>query len=133
MSEFFPPAAQEQLSQKFREVETLACPFANLPERRAGRWGQGLTAAKMAECRWLQPALVGQFDFVERTPDDHLRHSHFAALREDKRPQDIRRGPLAQEGSPGPAAYRRASGLSVMPEILPRDAGAEMTAVTTRE
>jgi hypothetical protein len=35
----------------------------------SGRWGQGLTAAKMAECRWLNPVLVGQFEFVEWTPD----------------------------------------------------------------
>jgi hypothetical protein len=28
-------------------------PFANLPEARSGRWGEGLTAAKMKSCRWL--------------------------------------------------------------------------------
>jgi hypothetical protein len=26
-------------------------PFANLPEARAGRWGEGLTEAKMKNCR----------------------------------------------------------------------------------
>jgi hypothetical protein len=35
-------------------------PFANLPEKKARRWGEGLTVAKMAECRWLKPLLVGQ-------------------------------------------------------------------------
>ena len=49
------------------------CPFANLPEARAGRWGDGLTAAKMKDCRWLKPVLVRQFEFVEWTPDDHPR------------------------------------------------------------
>ena len=39
------------------------CPFANLPEKKAGRWGAGLTAAKMVDCRWLRPVLVGQFEF----------------------------------------------------------------------
>jgi bifunctional non-homologous end joining protein LigD len=39
----------------------------------------------MKECRWLKPQLVGQFEYVEWTPDDHLRHSRFIALREDKR------------------------------------------------
>jgi bifunctional non-homologous end joining protein LigD len=38
----------------------------------------------MKECRWLRPVLVGQFEFVEWTPDSHLRHSRFVALREDK-------------------------------------------------
>ncbi len=34
-------------------LESPECPFANLPEARAGRWGEGLTAAKMKDCRWL--------------------------------------------------------------------------------
>ena len=44
--------------------------------------GQGLTAAKMKDCRWLKPVLVGQFEFREWTPDNHLRHSRFVALSE---------------------------------------------------
>ncbi len=67
------------------------CPFANLPETKSGRWGQGLTTVKMAECRWVNPVLVGQFEFVEWTPDNHLRHSRFVALREDKNPRDVTR------------------------------------------
>ena len=38
-----------------------------------------------------KPVLVGQFEFVEWTPDNHLRHSRFVALREDKPAQDVRR------------------------------------------
>lgn len=38
----------------------------------------------MEGCCWLKPVLVGQFEFVEWTPDNHLRHSRFFALREDK-------------------------------------------------
>ncbi len=77
----FTPAVREQLHQWFRGLETPQCPFANLPEARAGRWGEGLTAAKMKNCRWLRPELVGQFEFVEWTPDKHLRHSRFVGLR----------------------------------------------------
>jgi hypothetical protein len=54
-------------------------------------WGAGLTAAKMKECRWVKPILVGQFEFTEWTPDNHLRHSRFLALREDKKPGDVKR------------------------------------------
>ena len=60
------------------------CPIVNLPEARSGRWGQGLTKAKMAECQWLQPLLVGLFEFLEWTADNHLRHSRFVGLREEK-------------------------------------------------
>jgi bifunctional non-homologous end joining protein LigD len=45
----------------------------------------------MAECQWLKPVLVGQFEFLERTADNHLRHSRFIGLCEDKRAQDVRR------------------------------------------
>jgi DNA ligase D-like protein (predicted ligase) len=79
----FTHAVREQLQQRFRELETPECPFANLPEARAGRWGEGLTAAKMKNCRWLRPVLVGQVEFVEWTPDKHLRHSRFVGLTED--------------------------------------------------
>jgi hypothetical protein len=32
-----------------------------------------------------------QFEFVEWTPDNHLRHSRFVGLRDDKRASDVRR------------------------------------------
>ena len=78
----FTPASRDELYSRFRGLESAACPFVNLPEARSGRWGEGLTAEKMKECHWLKPALVGQFEFVEWTPDGHLRHSRFIALRE---------------------------------------------------
>jgi DNA ligase D-like protein (predicted ligase) len=87
----FTPALRAQLFRKFRGLETDACPFANLPETKSGRWSVGLTARKMAECRWLKPVLVGQFEFVEWTADDHLRHTRFVALREDKDARQVTR------------------------------------------
>jgi len=85
----FTPALREELMKRFKALEIDACPFDNLPEQRAGRWGQGLTADKMKECRWLKPFLVGQFEFVEWTADAHLRHSKFIALRTDKKAKDV--------------------------------------------
>jgi DNA ligase D-like protein (predicted ligase) len=87
----FTPALRQQLFRKFRSLEASECPFVNLPEARSGRWGQGLTKEKMADCRWLKPVLVGQFEFVEWTGDNHLRHTKFIALREDKSARDVRR------------------------------------------
>ncbi|HKT79628.1 MAG TPA: non-homologous end-joining DNA ligase [Vicinamibacterales bacterium] len=87
----FTPAVRQQLFKKFRELEIADCPFANLPEARSGRWGQGLTKAKMAECRWLKPVLVAQFEFLEWTPDDHLRHAKFISLRDDKPARTVKR------------------------------------------
>jgi len=87
----FTPRVREDLLKRFRGLEITECPFANLPEAKGGRWGQGLTAAKMQECKWIKPVLVGQFEFTEWTPDNHLRHSRFVALREDKKPMEVRR------------------------------------------
>lgn len=56
----FTPALREQLFKRFRRLEIAACPFANLPDARRGRWGEGLTAEKMKECRWLKPVLVAR-------------------------------------------------------------------------
>lgn len=85
----FTPALRERLFRRFKGLETDECPFVNLPETHSGRWGQGLTAEKMKNCVWLRPVLVGQFEFVEWTPDGHLRHSKFVALREDKKARDV--------------------------------------------
>ena len=87
----FTPAMRGQLFKKLRQLEIAECPFANLPEEKSGRWGQGLTKAKMAGCRWLKPVLVGQFEFLEWTGEHHLRHSKFISLREDKPARDVRR------------------------------------------
>jgi hypothetical protein len=51
--------AREDLLKRFRGLEITDCPFANLPEAKGGRWGHGLTAAKMEECLWIRPVLVG--------------------------------------------------------------------------
>ena len=83
----FTPAVRAQLFKKFRALEIKTGPFANLPESKSGRWGAGLKAKKMADCRWLTPTLVGQFEFVEWTPDNHLRHTKFITLRETSVPE----------------------------------------------
>ena len=87
----FTPALRMQLMKRFRPLDVSQCPFVNLPEKKGGRWGQGLTAEKMKDCRWVKPELVAQFEFVEWTPDNHLRHSRFIALRDDKIAAQIRR------------------------------------------
>ena len=55
----FTPASREKLFRRFKGLETAQCPFSNLPEAKSGRWGVGLTAEKMKECKWLRPELGG--------------------------------------------------------------------------
>jgi DNA ligase D-like protein (predicted ligase) len=87
----FTPVVRAQLFKKFRGLEVKECPFVNLPEAKSGRWGAGLTAAKMIDCRWLKPVLVAQIEFLEWTGENHLRHTRFIGLREDKAASDVRR------------------------------------------
>ena len=59
--------------------------------------GARLTSAKMADCPWLKPHLVGQFEFVEWTEDAHLRHRRFVSLREDRKAKDVKRDRLTKQ------------------------------------
>jgi bifunctional non-homologous end joining protein LigD len=77
------------LYTQFKKIATDTCPFTDLPEKRSGRYGQGVTAAEMKRCHWVQPKLVCQLKFTEWTRDDRLRHPVFLGLREDKSALDV--------------------------------------------
>jgi len=87
----FVPSLRTAVFRKFKGLESRKCPFANLPESEKGRWGEGLTAADMEKCVWLNPKLVAAIEYAEWTPANHLRHSRFVALREDKDPRQVMR------------------------------------------
>ena len=80
----FVPATRRQVFARLQPLVAPDCPFVNLPETHKGRWGDGLTAVDMAKCVWVRPELVAQIEFLDWTESDHLRHSKFAGLREDK-------------------------------------------------
>jgi len=85
----FVPATPRQVFARLRASEIAVCPFANLPEMHKGRWGDGLTADDMKKCVWVRPELVARIEFLEWTESDHLRHSKFAGLREDKSARSV--------------------------------------------
>lgn len=70
---------------------SLIMPKQNDAERSNDNTGNTRRGIVRHSTLWLKPQLVGQFEFVEWTGDNHLRHSKFIALREDKRVKDASR------------------------------------------
>jgi DNA ligase D-like protein (predicted ligase) len=85
----FVPASRRRVFEKLWPLVTPKCPFVNLPETHKARWGEALTAEKMKKCVWVRPELVAQIEFLEWTDGDHLRHSKFAGLRDDKEARTV--------------------------------------------
>ncbi len=85
----FTPALKDEIFARFKGLETKVCPFANLPEPKNARRGEALTAEAMKKYHWLRPKLVVQVEFTDWTAANHLRHSKFVALRDDKDPREV--------------------------------------------
>jgi bifunctional non-homologous end joining protein LigD len=83
------PELRRVLLAHLQTLSSRRCPFVNLPDGGEGRWGEGLTAAKILMCGWLEPFLVARIEFLEWTPDNRLRHPRFAGIRADKDPREV--------------------------------------------
>jgi bifunctional non-homologous end joining protein LigD len=107
--------------------------------RYAGKVGTGFTEATLADLHrkltrrrraqppfvdpprerdlvWVEPELVAQLGFTERTGDGKLRHPTYLGLREDKAARDVRwsgpRGEVAATPRSGGAAARESASAS---------------------
>ena len=87
----FTPHLRREVFGAIAGLKAEKCPFADLPQANASRWGGGITAEEMAEFTWLKPQAVAQIRFVEWTAEQHLRHAAFVGLRADKPAKDVRR------------------------------------------
>ena len=83
------PVLRRELHNRLKPLIVKTCPFVNLPEATPGRWGQGLTAEKMKDCIWVKAKLVANFEFLEWTDSNHVRHIKFVGLRSDKDPMSV--------------------------------------------
>ena len=66
----FVPRFRREVRSKLKHLQTDACPFDNLPEKKRTQWA--LTREEMNNCVWLKPELVAQVEFTEWTPDGGL-------------------------------------------------------------
>jgi ATP-dependent DNA ligase len=87
----FVPALRASFFREIKELRSDSCAFTNLPGSKKGCWGEGLTAADMEKCIRLKPEQVAAIEYAEWTPANHLRHSKFVALRDDKNARQVTR------------------------------------------
>jgi bifunctional non-homologous end joining protein LigD len=85
----FTPGLRLEVAKSFPRLRTSVCPFANLPEPASARRGEAITADVMKKIQWLRPKLVAQIEFTEWTAGNHLRHSKFVGLRNDKKATEV--------------------------------------------
>jgi bifunctional non-homologous end joining protein LigD len=77
------------LLRMFKKIPRETSPFVDLPEKRAGLFGRGVTASEMKLCHWVEPEIVCQVKFKEWTRDHRLRQPVFLGLREDKDAKEV--------------------------------------------
>ena len=87
----FTDAMLGDLHRRFGKLARSGCPFAELPGKQAGRYGQGIPPAAMKRCHWLRPTLVAQVRFAQWTRDGRLRQPVFLGLRSDKAAREVTR------------------------------------------
>jgi ATP-dependent DNA ligase len=95
----FVPASRRRVFEKLTPLLVAKCSFVNLPETRTARWGEAMTTEKMKKCVWVRPEVVAQIEFLEWTDADHLRHSKFAGLRDDKDARSVVKEQLAEDST----------------------------------
>jgi ATP-dependent DNA ligase len=78
----FVPRIRDEIFPQLKKRVIDDCPFTNLPEKKASRWGEALTAEKMKESLG-RAELVCQVAF-EWTDGGKLRHCTFVGMRDDK-------------------------------------------------
>ena len=72
------------LAQRFAPLRRPTSPFVDAP--------------RMRDATWVEPELVAQIGFMEKTGDGRLRHPVFLGLRDDKSASDVKWGGPGEPG-----------------------------------
>ena len=93
----------EKLLAKLRPLERKEAPFRTVPK---------MPRIRKGDVVWVEPKLVAEVEFSEWTHDEHLRAPSYQGLREDKRPEEVRRElPGEAPAQPVPDVIRKGSRL----------------------
>jgi bifunctional non-homologous end joining protein LigD len=88
-----------RLKDRLKKIHAGSAPYMEQSGKR-GRWFRPAGAG----VHWVKPQLVAEVQFAEWTPDSHIRHASYIALRSDKPAKSIVRE--SAKAVPGPAAPR---------------------------
>jgi len=94
----FDEAELDRLLEKLRSLVRSTSPFAEIPK---------LPRVRKADVVWIEPELVAEVEFAEWTHDGNLRAPVYLGLREDKRPEDVRRERPGESPAPIPPVIRK--------------------------
>jgi bifunctional non-homologous end joining protein LigD len=81
----FSDAELGRVWKKLQALKTKTCPFAVVPKTNEKPY-------------WVKPELVAEVKFTEWTADRKLRHPTYLGLRDDVRPQEVRKEPVQLAG-----------------------------------
>lgn len=83
----FDTKTQKILMEKFKNLETSKCPFADEPDyNKPTRFNP---APLHATVTWVKPKIVCEVNYTEMTSDGVMRHPSFKGIREDKSSKDV--------------------------------------------
>lgn len=88
-------ATAAALRQQLAQIEVSA-PTVDPRTVKPGRWAK----ADRGPEHWVKPEVVAEVSFTEWTPDGHVRHPSFVALRSDKPASQITREEQKGNGAP---------------------------------
>jgi bifunctional non-homologous end joining protein LigD len=91
----FSDAELGRVWKKLQALKTKTCPFATQPKTNE-------------RPHWVKPVLVAEVKFTEWTADEKLRHPTYLGLRDDVKPENVRKEPQG-------AARARPTGRSIEP------------------
>jgi len=79
--------AAAELLKRLKKLAVESPPFASKAVPKRGRW----TTREVGIERWVEPTLVAEVEFSDWTPDGHIRHAKYLALRGDRATSSVMR------------------------------------------
>ena len=95
----------DDLLDRLHPLERSTSPLADVPK---------MPRVRKSDVVWVEPELVVQVQFAEWTHDGHLRAPAFLGMRDDKRPEEVRREVPEADASPEPMPSELRKGKRVL-------------------